>query len=154
MTRTRNLLAVLLVTIVAVACTGHGRAVDAEALVPREPGNLVGTAWQLIGTGLSHATPSHGLLRFVEGVVTSTGSCHAQRLAFTDVGDAVRHGPASTTVLCTSAPPAVKVRYTLALGVVDTATLESGSLVLTGPHSVRMVFNPRNHAAHDVIDEL
>jgi hypothetical protein len=172
MTRMRTLLAALVVATAAAACTGHGLAATSESLVPRDPGDLLGSSWTLIGVGNTHGVHTHTVLRFVDGIVVSSGACHAQRLAFTDSGGAVRHAsgwfgytplasapigavaPKSTTVLCTTAPPAIRVGYTRALGVVDTAYLESGSLVLTGPHSVRMVFDPRNATAHHIIDEL
>ena len=138
------------------ACTGHGLATaTSQALVPQEPGDLTGSAWTLIGTGTARGVrpPLRAVLRVTHLSVRAGGACRALSLAFTDSGDVIRPRGTRSTLLCTKAAALTAV-YTRGLAVVDTAAVESGSLVLTGPHSVRLVFNPRNSTALDIVDHV
>jgi hypothetical protein len=137
------------------ACTGHGLATaDSKAVIPQPPGDLSGTTWTVIGTGEAHAVPpaQRAVVHFTRRIVIARGVCRGVQLAFTDSGDATRgpDAPWSTVVCARSSPTAT--RYGQMLRVVDTAFLESGSLNLTGPHDVRLVLNPRNAAARDLVD--
>ena len=141
--------------LVGVAACGSGRAVESEAVIPRDPGNLVGTHWILVATGDSDPIPAQTpfTLDIETGTASGTGPCNRFHLPFTHEGDDVTTGAvASTLVACTPVLSAAEHKFFTALEAVDTAEKEGteNQLVLSGPHSVRLVFDRADTTADDL----
>jgi heat shock protein HslJ len=139
--------------VLAAGCGSGRAALESKTLVPQNPGDLNGTEWYLVGTGIFHAAaPATPMtLRFEERTASGNGPCNIFHLPFTHTGDKVTTGTlASTKRACAPALMAAEHYLFNALEAVDTAEKESGQLVLTGPGDVRLVFAP----AHDTADQL
>jgi putative lipoprotein len=132
--------------LVSLAACGSGRSVESKALVPRNPGDLVGTHWMLVATHDSDAVPASATftLDIDAGTASGRGPCNRYHLAFTHDGSDVTTGPvASTKIACATPLAAAERAYFGALERVDHADREGteSQLVLTGPHDVRLVYD-------------
>jgi heat shock protein HslJ len=138
----------------ATSC-GSGRAVESKAVIPRSPGDLVGTRWVLVTIGDSDAVPKSTpfTLDIGDGTASGTGPCNRYHLAFTHDGEDVTTGPvAATKVACEQPLLAAEQRYFADLEKVDTARKEGteDNLVLSGPNSVRLEYVSADRPASDL----
>jgi heat shock protein HslJ len=134
---------VLGLTLLAAACTSHGRSVESDALVPLDAGDLHDTKWILVATGDSDAVGRRAplYLAIAADSASGTGPCNRFRLPFRVDGNDVTTGAVATTNKhCGNRVDATEARYFRDLERVDTAEKQFGRLVLTGPHDTRLVF--------------
>src|SRR5689334_5840729 len=89
--------------LLVVGACGSGRATESKAVIPRSPGDLVGTSWVLVTIGDSDAVPPETpfTLDIADGPASGAGPCNRYHLPFTHAGEDVTTGPiASTKVAC------------------------------------------------------
>jgi heat shock protein HslJ len=133
-----------------LAGCGHSRSAESEALVPQNPGDLVGTEWVLVATGDTDAVPPSRTmtLNIADGTAAGSGPCNHFRLPFSVDGDDLTTGRvAATKIACTPTVTRAERRFFGALEMADTAVIVSDELVLTGPDDVRLAFAPADDSA-------
>ena len=137
---------------VVLAACGHGRALESEALVPQDPGDLEGTSWVLVASGDVEAVPPEGTatLHIGDGTASGAAPCNTFRIPFTVDGDDLTTGPAAATRKeCAAAVMSAERSFLEALEVADTVEIVSDRLVVTGPDDGRLVF-ARSDASPDL----
>lgn len=141
-----SLLLLALLTLALTSC-GSGRGEESEAVIPREPGDLAGTQWILVGTGdFDPPMASDVTLDIADGTASGRGPCNSYNLPFTVDGTDLTTGPiASTKMACEGARNKAEADYFRMLEAVDEVHKEGteDQLVLSGPDDVRLVYEER-----------
>jgi heat shock protein HslJ len=144
------LVAVIAMAVTAAACGSDSRSNESKALIPRDPGNLSGTEWRLVSTDDTTNVPASTVvtIHFEQDVASGIAPCNRYHVPFTvDGTDATVGHVASTLMACAQNVMDIEQRYFNALEKVDTAEIQQARLVLTGPHSIRLVYAREKDAA-------